>query len=916
MKRIVYSPKVYVYVQTVDRGIIDLSDYVINGSVTRILNGVSSAEFTLRNPKIDAKHRLFTQAGEPLLHPMDPITVYASRVNDWRVGHSNYLKPVKVQLFTGYLDRSPWFQMYPGTCTIAASCTIKKIQHTYWDPALPFTREFMKKYGWVQEQDGSIANLAMKNKTLTSNDGILIDGSIGKLLHAILRHVGHWRDDRLWIQKLPSNLVSDMAQYYLEVVESNKELTKAYQALLEAMIGTVSYGSGGDSNPVDPNADWVGTGSWMEIGGTWYGPPLDPAKSAFGLNLDEELSYAELGTAVGNTATGEGYIAQLFDSKGIDYPKEPGSNELQRNYPLEIRKKGGNKSIIAFKRDRGYGQGDSYYAVDLWVNAAKALDLDTTPGAGFKGALEIRRCVPKKDKSDPDDTGDPNDKRAPDQQDSDSPGRAKASVSSVEEQTAKAASPAENQKPTQTGDQNNTDQPDEKIYAPVPQAISIGDGWGAPRTNADGSPREHHGVDVRAPDGSPCIAPVRGKIVFYTFSGFGAVGGMMHLQILDEDNPANLKKGTIIGWGHVTGKPDNIVKGKVVEGGTTIAYVGMEHVHFIYQDPPASPGVWDGNNSKVEEIIKRLQKGEKVSDSGGSSTGGSGATLDINDMMSVAKASAFAVEFNWPTAVETLEAVALRGKKSLMNDKPLLPFIQQLCQGSMRSFQSLPNGAFMAFYPDYFGNYNTEPYWYIRNDEILDGRIDLTDEGMATHVYVVGDTMPYIDSSAFDRLRTGGVVDILTAAETGLIKDAQKYLAPNKKSKKKGKTSDADNARAAIDFLQRYGARPYLEEAPFVRSPFFEAFLALQTFQLMWSRQFLTDFQFTFMPELYPGGAVAFPDQGVRCFIDSVTHTFDYSSGFTTQAQLSAPAPYTGDHGTRAHDKISTGMIYPIIGNR
>jgi hypothetical protein len=48
-----------------------------------------------------------------------------------------------------------------------------------------------------------------------------------------------------------------------------------------------------------------------------------------------------------------------------------------------------------------------------------------------------------------------------------------------------------------------------------------------------------------------------------------------------------------------------------------------------------------------------------------------------------------------------------------------------------------------------------------------------------------------------------------------------------------------------------------------VRSPYYEAFLAYQRFCLMWSRQFLTTFEFTFMPELFPGGIVAFPDHGI-----------------------------------------------------
>ena len=70
----------------------------------------------------------------------------------------------------------------------------------------------------------------------------------------------------------------------------------------------------------------------------------------------------------------------------------------------------------------------------------------------------------------------------------------------------------------------------------------------------------------------------------------------------------------------------------------------------------------------------------------------------------------------------------------------------------------------------------------------------------------------------------------------------------------------------------------------------------------MWSRQFLTEFQFTFMPELYPGGLVGFPEHGVQCYIDQVTHSFDYENGFETTAALSAPA-------SLSNDKISTDPL-------
>src|SRR4051794_2867776 len=102
MKRIVYSPKAFVYVlnstpppgSTPDRSgpyLHNLSDLVVSGSVTRKLDQVSNAEVTFRNPE-----RVYTKPGNPIFRPMDAITIFLQR-----------LPGCPIQTFTGYLDKTP-----------------------------------------------------------------------------------------------------------------------------------------------------------------------------------------------------------------------------------------------------------------------------------------------------------------------------------------------------------------------------------------------------------------------------------------------------------------------------------------------------------------------------------------------------------------------------------------------------------------------------------------------------------------------------------------------------------------------------------------------------------------------------------------------------------------------------------------
>jgi hypothetical protein len=180
--------------------------------------------------------------------------------------------------------------------------------------------------------------------------------------------------------------------------------------------------------------------------------------------------------------------------------------------------------------------------------------------------------------------------------------------------------------------------------------------------------------------------------------------------------------------------------------------------------------------------------------------------------------------------------------------------------------------------------------------EVLDGGVDLSDEPLVTHEFVVGDTLNVGDSGLGNALASHGVVTVFNAFLSSSM------LTKTRKTPKDGagpldKENDAGmdkllQADDAIAFLERYGARPKREDIPAIKHPYYEMFLAYQRFMQAWARQFSTPFTFTFMPELYPGGKVGFPDHGLQMYIDEVTHIFDYTSGFMTQANLSSPSAY------------------------
>jgi hypothetical protein len=287
---------------------------------------------------------------------------------------------------------------------------------------------------------------------------------------------------------------------------------------------------------------------------------------------------------------------------------------------------------------------------------------------------------------------------------------------------------------------------------------------------------------------------------------------------------------------------------------------------------------------------------------------GSAATNVVGD----ANAQAFVDSLTFPSIEDQVIALALGTEhKGLMHDQSIMPFVQQLTQGSLRSFMSLPNGDFYAFYPDYFGEFGQHnPYWLIDDIEVTNGGIDLSDASLCTHYFTVGDNTWPVNTELLNDLVSSGAITIFNAFLSSDLIDTSALKASEQFA---GGMADLMSQAEAIDFIKRYGARPIVNQYPMVRSSIMEMFLAYQGFMQAWSNQFLTPFEFTFMPELFPGGKVGFPKHGLQMYVQSVTHTWDLQeAGFTTTAQLAGPALMSGANSQQNHD-LPPYMVQALV---
>src|SRR3954469_7267605 len=129
MRRLTYAPKAFVFIRSRNHKnqVFDVSDYVVSGTVDRLVNQKSTASIIMRN----SFFQFSPEGKDSFFLPMDGITIWLQR-----------LKNKPIQVFTGYLDSVPYMQLYPGNCMITASCTLKRLEHTYFDPTINATMDF------------------------------------------------------------------------------------------------------------------------------------------------------------------------------------------------------------------------------------------------------------------------------------------------------------------------------------------------------------------------------------------------------------------------------------------------------------------------------------------------------------------------------------------------------------------------------------------------------------------------------------------------------------------------------------------------------------------------------------------------------------------------------------------------------
>lgn len=201
----IYAPQIKVYVEAGGNyyrpnqkpTIYDVSDDLVSGSLNRIVDGVSSFNFTLQNPR-----RKYDQ----IFTPNDRVTVLMKRLT-W------------VRVFTGYLNQVPLLTAWPRNVDLTASCSLKRLQYWYWDPEAAYTQQMIMN------------SLAAANGT-----GLTSDGGMTNVVLSILNNVVGWPNSKVHIAQIPDDWFK-IAQKIATSVEKSAEESDALAKQFFASLG-------------------------------------------------------------------------------------------------------------------------------------------------------------------------------------------------------------------------------------------------------------------------------------------------------------------------------------------------------------------------------------------------------------------------------------------------------------------------------------------------------------------------------------------------------------------------------------------------------------------------------------------------------------------------------------------------------
>lgn len=751
------------------------------------------------------------------------------------------MKRIKwLPVFSGYLNSVPYFSVYPRAVPLEASCTLKRLKYTFWDAGTEASAELLRNAG--------VSGGVFGDGALYGEDGGLRDKVI-----ALLTQVVNWPRSHIHIGGIPGEWRDKIAPLRVAL---EKEIGFSTSSLGEG-------GSIGGTSATTYGSRTVGT----DIPGTGALPATSGRVNTVNkITGNLELTNPEQG-GPGGIGTSSGfkdiwYVQMRWPYRNSDgtpalsSPEVTAAKKWWKNRKILVVNPSNNRGVVLRAVHWGPKESGDYLNHDLSMSehALKSV-LKGSPG----DQMEIRFAsndLPLGELDVP--------QLPTNTQPSTMPVSAfTGGYSSVPAVTPPTINSASGLRFT---DRDNLEGHVAAAYDFVKsgwvQTTSIG-GY-ADRTTAKGSPSDHKkglALDVTTSDAigkEPRADQVSfGNSVAKWFVSNPNVFKTRYVIWNDKINSGSgWKPYEQDDWRGGNRHPD------VTQGHRDHVHISFDASSQTQPGPPGSPFA-GADATHLETSIFAPSHPQ-----------GTGGLLDPASL--------------WTPTSDPFSSY-LTGPRALLNDTPIYETVARLTQASMRSFMAAPNGDFIAWFPDYFGQYGTAGRMLIRDVELINDGFNMTwsDANMVTHQFTAGVFHGFVPGASGpggqvtqeNKLETLGIATV----EFKELMEALFNVSDNNER--------AKYFRSASAILKRFGARVSYEPMNLITGGDAEFWYAVRLFQRAWASQFSSSVSLSFMPEVYPGMLLEFEGIGLQVYVTSVSHNFDFNGGgFTTNVTVVAPS--------------------------
>lgn len=838
-----YYSSVSVIVDTISQGVIDISEDVQSCSVNRQVNGASSATITLTNYSSYKNGRY-----NGLLHIGDRV-------------HVAFIKDsFSIDQLTGKIAQVPVIAFNEGSFTFTVYDVIHDLSYIYWDP---YAEDSLERYSLnadklirYAEQEGyndSGIGIALKD-FLSADDGVC-----------------HLPKDAVKIAKFPDT--SEIMQNIVNAAMQNADKTSIDQSAEELYVMLFGgHSSSSQASSTDQKDD--SKYNWL-LESNISGKRLAAITAKLFMWSKVDTNSTEWDKNIQFKDDGKWRSWHLHDN---DY--HSGLYGLSRTQMIDFAKYNG-EAMLADKKTQdkaiagvydNLSKKSAYHAIWQYFNGW-VLDYDD------KGNIKYGKYSKFKVGT--------HEMKTVDEWKS-FVNRAADEVSDNVKDSGKDKKQQETKKTK--SDKNK----DNKLAASFGSWVQNNAGR-FPTTFRDGSSKqcwnlwEWYYQDFLKLDQSQWVAqPASGNQGFAQYAVSVSKYYASNFEVISDPN--KVQAGDVAFWKN--GAPNDPYYGHV---SIVIGTSGDKITDFGQNPKPPTVDTFEPKTALSGALRPKALGGVPGSSdalTGASSSSSSSTSSEADDLgLKLFKFVNYMTPSNTPAIIESYLLKGSDTGLNMANDKPAIDYVDSCCKASMRAYMSLPDGSFAAFVPDWFGKMFPDSKYHnvidIPRHEVMKFKADFDKSSYVSHLFLTtNEALP----DPYGLGITSGLNDLMKLLTSSGTVTMQYQGANLLKLMDISSTGlDQNDPDALNKLMQRWGVSVKRESDEYIQNAQLTAISALYRFLQYWANCFTSTMQLTFRPEIMPGLRLHFADAGVTLYVKSVQHSWNATSGGTTNVTVVSP---------------------------